>query len=133
MGERGAIAWHVLSGSERERIETALESVLSRRARVHAAYLYGSAAQRGRLARDIDIGLLGSSGANALFVEEEIAAELERETGIRAIPFDVRLLHGGDPRFLLQVLPRDRGPGAAWRKLTETVSSSVDCSNEACR
>ena len=86
-----------------ERLAQAAARVLSGRAEVVAAYLYGSAA-RGEPAADIDIAVLfGEPGLDTQELEA-IAARLEAEGGSEGLHLDVRPLARTSPRFRVNVL-----------------------------
>ena len=95
--------WHVLTGPERRRLQEAAGEVLATRPWVVAAWHHGSSAQEGSAARDIDLALVAGgtpAGPPAPAEVEAIAREMAERSGIRAVPFDVRVVNDADPVFL---------------------------------
>lgn len=103
MSQHDVIKWHSLSQDGRGRLVQAARQVFASRDWVSAAYLFGSAAH-GQPARDIDIGLVADSVPSEWAPELALAADLETASGIRDVELDVRVLNGGDPVFLNNVL-----------------------------
>lgn len=101
------IRWLLPDAGLPDRLAECAPRVLGRRPWVRAAWLYGSAASCTRPARDVDIGLLAQP-VPPWGEPLRIADELAEATGVRAVPFDVRLLGGADPVFLNDVLRTGR-------------------------
>jgi len=89
------IEWRQVTPDALERLVVAARRVLVDSASVKAAYLDGSAVRPGRLARDLDLGLLAGPEPPAwpgeLAVAADIAGELDR-VGTLGLPLDLRLL-----------------------------------------
>ena len=86
----------------RLRLGAAASRTLAARPWAQAAWLYGSVARTGR-GRDVDLGVL----AEPVPEQAELAsaaAEIARGVGLRPDDIDLRLLNGGDPVFLGNVL-----------------------------
>ena len=98
------IRWRILDAAEHRQLRVAADLVFSGYDWIKAAYLYGSAAQVGRAARDIDIGLVANPVPAGWGVELRIAEELALASAMDAGDFDVRVLNEGSPIFLGNVL-----------------------------
>ena len=98
------VRWREMTQQDCLRIQAAAAVAFARLAWVRAAYLYGSAARRERPARDVDIGLLVAAVPAEWGAALAIGTELAELSGITDVPFDVRILNGGDPVFLNNVL-----------------------------
>lgn len=98
------IVTHSVTDGERDRIRSAVESLAAGHDWVLAVYLYGSAASSARPARDIDIGILTDGQPVKFGALSVIATELSDRTGLRAIPFDVRIIDRAGPLFLNNLL-----------------------------
>jgi predicted nucleotidyltransferase len=102
------IRWLTPSEHDLARLRAAAVRALERRSWIVAAWFHGSAA-RGRPARDLDLGLVVAEHPN----EAELAAvagDIAADAGVDPAVLDLRILNGGDPMFLGNVL-RD---GCLW-------------------
>ncbi len=97
------IVWHRLTADERTHLTRVAPAVFARHGWVRAAWLFGSAASGERPARDIDIAVLARPIPHWR-QPLRLARELADETGIAAVPFDVRLVNAASPVFLNEVL-----------------------------
>jgi len=104
----GELSWHVLSDEERAALHRAAEEVLPRHPWVLAAWHHGSSAVADRPARDVDLALVARPLPADLAVVDALGRELAAASGIRAIPFDVRIVHGASPVFLGEMLGHGR-------------------------
>lgn len=98
------LSWHVLSDEDRAALRRAAEEVFPRHPWVLAAWHHGSSAVSDRPARDMDIALVAQPIPGDLAVADELGRELATASGIRAIPFDVRIVNGASPVFLGEML-----------------------------
>lgn len=98
-----SIRWHVLTDDERASLHQAASRLLSQRAWIRLVWLHGSAA-RGEHARDIDVAVYARPLPSHWGEQFSIAEDLADATGIRDVPFDVRIVNGADPVFLNNLL-----------------------------
>jgi len=97
-----SIHWLTLGDADRARLRDAVATTLATRSWAQAAWLYGSVARK-QPARDIDVGLVADPlppDGDLSVVADEIAARF----GVSSAVLDLRLLNGGDPVFLGNVM-----------------------------
>lgn len=104
MSSSDPIRWLHLDERARQRLRSSAPRLLASRPWVKALYLYGSAARGQRPARDLDLGIVADPVPASGCEELEIAAAFAAELSIPVEALDVRILNGGDPVFLGNVL-----------------------------